>query len=438
MRSLILRTAAVLGLLIPGAVMAQVANPLAQSVGMGGNYTALARGLGAPAWNPAGLGMPDNPRASFAFLPLNITAGLSPITPADLAEFDGRLIPGSARTEWVNTIIEEGGEKGNVGADVTYLALNIGQVALSASSSVRSQVNMAPDVAKVFFFGNAGFTGEPEDLTLAGSNFDVAGTSTLAASLAIPLSLTLGPLPDQHLSVGATLKYTIGNFLVLGQEAGSTLSATPIAVDVQFPMVHTPLPDSTNPDQSMGDLLNNGSGYGVDVGAAWQGGIFSAGVVVKNLVNTFEWELESLQYREGTATWNTDTSVVNFDTASVANAPRELMDRIEGLYTFSPTLQAGAAAKLLPFLTVTGELRHSLEETLDVGARNHVGVGAELTILPFLPLRAGLAAISGGYLLSGGAGLKLGPMQLSISAAARETELGADARGAVGLTFGVR
>jgi hypothetical protein len=427
----------VAALLVPGAAMAQVANPLAQAVGMGGNYTALARGLGAPAWNPAGLGMPDNPGASFSFLPVTFTAGLSPISPSDLAQYDGELIPRSAREEWLNAIIDDGGEKGAIGADVTYLALSVGRFALSASSSVRGRVNMAPDVAEVFFFGNAGLTGTPRDLSLAGSDFDVAGTSTFAASLAIPLNLSLGPLPDQHFSVGATFKYIVGNFLVLGQEDQSTLSSNPIAVDVRFPMIHTPFPDSAG-DVSFSEVVNNGTGYGVDVGAAWQGGMFSAGVVIKNLVNTFEWDLEGLQFRQGTATWNTDTSSINFDTASIDLAPQELIDRIETLYTFSPILQAGAAVRILPFLTVTGELRHSIDESLDVGTRNHVGVGAELTIIPFLPLRAGVAAISGGYQLSGGAGLKLGPIQFSFAGAARETELGADAMGAFGLTFGVR
>ncbi|MFO7892342.1 MAG: hypothetical protein R6U63_01295 [Longimicrobiales bacterium] len=199
-----------------------------------------------------------------------------------------------------------------------------------------------------------------------------------------------------------------------------------------------PLPDDSAEDQSVGDVLNNGSGYGLDVGAAWQGGMFSAGVVIKNLINTFDWDLEGLEYREGSATWNADTSYTSFEQGDVADAPVEITDRIESLYTFSPVLQAGAAARILPFLTVTGELRHAIDESLVVGSRNHVGVGAELTILPILPLRAGIAAISGGYQLSAGVGLKLGSFQLSVSGAARETELGADAMGAVGLTFGVR
>ncbi|NIU71903.1 MAG: hypothetical protein GWN73_43665, partial [Actinobacteria bacterium] len=202
MRTRTLRIAiAVLGLLVPGTVLAQVANPLPQALGMGGSYTALARGLAAPAWNPAGLGMPDNPGFSITVIPFGFTAGIGPIGPSDFADYDGQFIPETVRSDWLQRIRDEGGEKGTIGADVTYLAFNIGQFAFSASSSAHGRVNMAPDVAEIFFFGNAGLTGQPADLSLEGSNLDVAGTTTFAGSFAIPLSLTLGPLPDQHFAI---------------------------------------------------------------------------------------------------------------------------------------------------------------------------------------------------------------------------------------------
>ena len=38
----------------------------ARGLGMGGAYTALARGVHAPEWNPANLGLPDNPKFSMS------------------------------------------------------------------------------------------------------------------------------------------------------------------------------------------------------------------------------------------------------------------------------------------------------------------------------------------------------------------------------------
>ena len=420
----------------PAAADAQLANPLPQAVGMGGNYTALARGFGAISWNPAGLGMPDNPRFSLALLPLVTTAGLDPVTPSHFAEYDGQVIPEEVKREWLQLIRDAGGEAGSLAADVTYLAFSIGRIGIQASTNVRSRVNVAPDVAEVFLFGNGGFSGEPGTYDLAGSNFDIAGTSAVAASFAVPLSLRLGPLPDQHFSLGATVTYTVGNFLVLGQEESSSISSDPVAVHVRFPMIQTAMAGDTAYFEPAD--LDNGRGIGLDLGAAWQGGIFSAGVVVRNVINTFEWDLAKLEYRAGQATWTADTSYTSFEEAPVGEAPAALLERIHDLYEFSPVMSAGAAARILPFLTLTGEVRHAVKENLDVGTRNHVGVGAELRILPILPLRAGVSVISGGYQLSAGLGLKLGIMQLSASGAVREAELGSDAVAAFGLTFGAR
>ena len=437
MRAFPWRAAPVLvALLVPGAGVAQVANPLPRATAMSGSFTALARGLSAPAWNPAGLGMPDNPAFSVSLLPLGFSSGLSPIGMSDLADYDGAFVPRATRIDWLQQIRNAGGEKGTFGADVTYLAFSVGQFAFTASSSARGRVNMAPDVAEVFFFGNAGLSGEPVDLSLAGSSFDAAGTTTFAGSFAVPLSVAIGPLPDQHFSVGATVKYTIGNFLALGRESQSTLSTEPLMVNVRFPMIHTPFTDDSL-DQSTGDVLNNGSGFGIDVGAAWQGGIFSAGLTVRNLINTFDWDLDGLRFRQGAGTWNADTSYTDFTESDIGDAPPELVDRVETLYTFSPVLAVGAAAQVTPSLKVTGEIRHSLDDNLIADARSHMGVGAELTVLPVLPVRAGLAIITGGYQLSGGVGLNLGPLQLSFAAAARETDLGSDAVGAIGLAVGM-
>lgn len=420
-------------LLVPTSGAAQVGNTLPHSMGMGGNYTALARGFSAVLWNPAGLGLADNPRASLTLLPVSVTAGLGPVTPADLAAYDGQLIPHSTRVQWLDRIRADGGERGNADTDLTYLALSVGRIAFSASSSLRGRVNLGPDVAELLLFGNAGLTGDPRDFSLERSNMDVAGTTTLAGSLGLPLRVTLGPLPDQHFAVGATVKYTIGHFLMMGQEQGSVLSSDPVEVNVRFPIIHTEMDDD-----DVARSLNNGSGFGLDIGAAWQGGPFSAGVAIRNIVNTFEWDRDALRYREGTALWSADTTHTEFEEQPFRAAPADLVARIDDFYTFAPVLAAGAAARLLPYLTVSGELRHALEENLDVGARTHVGVGGQLTIVPFLPIRAGVALVSGGYQLSGGVGLRLGGMQLGVAGAVRESELGSDAVATLGLTFGIR
>jgi hypothetical protein len=436
MRVLRLSALALLLPALPTTAAGQVANPLPQATGVGGSYTALARGFSAVHWNPAGLGLADNPRASFTLAPLTAAAGLGPITPADFATYDGREIPYDTRAVWLDRIRAAQGEMGAAGADITFIALSIGPVAVSASSSVRGRVSVAPDVAELLLFGNAGLTGDPRDYGLDGSEFDVAGTSTLAASFGIPVPITLGPLPGQRLALGATVKYTVGHFMAMGMEQGSTLSSDPIEVHVRFPMVHTRGPEDE--DGAVGDLLNAGSGFGLDLGVAWQAGIFSAGATIRNVVNTFEWNPDHLRYRPGFATWTADTAYTSFEEQPLAHAPPEVMSRVKDFHGFGPVLAAGGAARLRPSLTVSGEIRYALDETLAAGERTHVGVGGQLTAIPFLPLRAGLAVVSGGYELSGGLGLQLGGAQLAAAAALRETESATQTIAAIGLTFGLR
>jgi hypothetical protein len=421
---------------VPSTGLAQVANPLPQALGMGGNYTALARGLGAPAWNPAGLGMPDSPRFSITALPMAWTSGIEPISFKDLADYRGRAIPYEARLEWLDRIAAAGGETGSFAGDVTYLALSVGPVAVSVSSSARARVDVAPDVAEVFFFGNAGLTGEPRDYDLEGSNVDVAGLTTFAASYAIPITITSNPRSEQRLAIGATLTYTVGNFLVMGQEDRSLLSSDPLSVVLAFPVVTTPMPQSG--ETFTASDLDNGTGVGLDVGAAWQAGILSAGAVIRNVFNTFDWDVSSLEFHRGIARWDADTAFTSFHESPIEEAPAAILDRLDGLYTFSPVLAVGAAVRVLPDLTIAGDVRHAIDDNLEVGEQTHVGVGAELSALPNVPLRAGLSLISGGYRLSAGLGLRLAGFQLSLASALRDTELGSDSEIGFALTFGVR
>ncbi len=416
-------------LALAAPVAAQLGNPSPVSLGMGDNYTALARGLNAPFWNPAGLGMPDNPGFSFAILPLRAGETLSPISTSDLAQYQDMFLPVTVRQDWLDQITNAGGEKGDVSGDVTLLAMSISHLAFQLSTTFHGRVNMAPAFADLFFFGNAGRTGIPENYTLSGTTVDAAATTTAAVSLGLPLTLTLGPLPDQHFAIGATVKYTIGNAFVSAVDDGSQITSSPLGVNLTFPVVQT--------DTTFDGFPNNGTGIGVDVGAAWSSSIFKAGVVVHNLVNTFKWDIQKLYYRRGTVVANSDTTITNFDAMDYQQAPEAMKSRVDDLFTFKPVVTVGAAAQVLPFLQVSADVQHQLGNSLQLGPQNHLGVGAELTILPILPVRAGLTLLSGGQMFSGGLGLNLGPIDLNVGAAYNNTESGGGVAAALALTVGM-
>src|SRR5256885_93151 len=79
---------------------AQLVSASAASLALGDNYTALARGFNAMNWNPAGLGMPDNPFFSFAFTGRG-AGGTGPISLSDLSRYSGVAVPQAVLASWL-------------------------------------------------------------------------------------------------------------------------------------------------------------------------------------------------------------------------------------------------------------------------------------------------------------------------------------------------
>jgi hypothetical protein len=249
--------------------------------------------------------------------------------------------------------------------------------------------------------------------------------TTLGVSVGIPLRMGPGEGRSQSLALGATLKYSLGNALLLGQDAGSSLLSDPLEIEVSFPVLHS------DPDQGP---LNQGSGMGLDLGAAWASGPWSAGAVVRNLFHTFQWKLASMLYRPGEALLNEDDSDSDFEERPGDQAPAALRDRLADL-TFKPEIVLGAAYQAGPALTFSAEAGHRLGEGLDTGAVTHLGVGLEYRPVRFLPVWGGVAAITDGYQLGGGVGLFLGPVHLSFAGSLQGGDAGSGALGAFSLSF---
>src|SRR6476619_7212278 len=148
--------------LIGGATAgAQLPSASPASLGMGDSYTALARGFGAVAWNPANLGLPGNPRFSLALLGLRGSSDLGPISTSDVARYQGVALPDDVRDAWMRRIEDQGGEQGQLGGGVTYVGASLGRFAFQLSSAVTCDANLAPDAMELILYGNAGRTGTP-------------------------------------------------------------------------------------------------------------------------------------------------------------------------------------------------------------------------------------------------------------------------------------
>jgi hypothetical protein len=394
---------------------AQLPSASAAALGMGDNHTAMARGFNATAWNPAGLGMESNPPVSFGLMSIRGLGGLDPVSLADLKAEEGNTVSAQVRSAWLDEIIAEGSEQGSGGTDLTWLAASVGRVGVQLSSSARAVANIGPGAAELLLFGNAGRSDTPADLSLAGSSFDVAITSTIAMAYGQPLIRTA----TQSLAIGVTGKYTFGHLMFTGQDNGGAVRANPLEVELQFPMV-------VSDTVFVFDKLNNGSGFGLDVGLAYQAGPWAAGVAAKNLFSNFEWNASSLFYRPGEAIFNTEESESDFEPQPFTAAPQSLQDRVENMVG-TAEIAAGLAFQPNRRVALSADYHQRFEESTLNETKTHIGAGAELRPLMFLPIRLGAALLNdGGTLGSAGLGLEFGAANFTLSVAQRNTDLGMD------------
>ncbi|HKW46142.1 MAG TPA: DUF5723 family protein [Gemmatimonadaceae bacterium] len=411
---------------------AQLVSASAASLALGDNFTALARGYNAVNWNPAGLGMPENPLVSFSFAGRG-SAGMDPISMSDFAKYGGVTIPSNVLASWVSRVQAQGGQKLDAEGAGSF-AMSIGPFAFQLSTNAYERGKLSADAVETLFYGNAGLTGTPRDMNFKGSRTEAVVTTTAAASFGQSIDIDLGPL-TQHFAIGATVKYVVGNALLLGEDAGSRLVANPLGVNVQFPIIQS--------DTAFSGMPQRGHGVGLDVGAAWEFGPFAAGATIQNLLNTFKWNVNDMYFRPGGAVFSgAATRTTSFDAISMASVPDSLRARADAMAVevdamrFTPSLNVGASMQVLPFLTAMADVRQNLGDGMHLAERTHVGAGAELRLIPFLPIRAGLSMISGGYVASAGAGLELAFFRLNAGIAARKTEYGQYPSGAITVSIG--
>lgn len=413
---------ALVGVVHAGAVSAQLGNASSRTLGLGGNSTATARRFEAISVNPAGLGMPGR-GFSLALLPAMGRSGLGPVTLKDLSDYQSKVVPASVKEDWLTRIASSDGEAGSTGAEFSVLALTVGQMGFQVSLVGGGNVNLNPGVMELLLFGNAGRTGSPASFALSGSTADAWAVTTAGWSVGIPLRTTTGSM-----ALGATLKYSVGNGVMIGREQSGSLQSDPIKVNVAFPVVMTDDADYK---------FNQGSGVGLDVGFQMERDRLHVGAAVQNLFNTFAWDDTKLVFRSGTASLEEGDNNTDVDKKAFTSAPAMLKTAIEDL-KFDPAIAVGAAYDVKPDFTVTADVRNRFGDGMSLSPKLHVGAGAEYRGLGALHLRGGAAMITDGFQLAGGASLVLGPVNLSFASALQSGDPQDAILGQFTLSFGGR
>lgn len=386
--------------LVATPAAAQMVTPNARAAGMGFAYGAVARGYSAGFYNPANLGQSGNHGFTLGLPMITVDYGSEPIPFQEFKDHEGEFIDDSTKNDWLDRIGPNGSLTIRGTADIGEIGLSIGPVAVTVGTVGATRADLPHDAVELLLYGNAGQDGSGTD-TLEFTN------GTLSTWAASRVGLSIGIPIGHRLSLGVTGKYLAGHGLAAGRDG--TAQLTPDSGYVRFPVIV--LVDEDNPVQS--------DGYGLDLGLAWRSidDRLRLGFVVYDAYNNFEWDATKGRATTGDAFVSVDSSASDFDDVDLADATDSVRAAARQLATdaiFAPAYRFSGAYRVSGMLLVSADalVRTGNDFALGKNFGNEFALGAEVRVLPFLPLRGGFRTQGPRTGFNGGVGVDLGFLKI--------------------------
>jgi hypothetical protein len=414
------------GLLAPVTLSAQLPEGSTRGLGMGGAYTAIARGYEAVRWNPAMLAANGRPSFSLALPQGALELGSNTWGFGDFRRYSERYLTDADKQDLLDRISLDDSvlTLRSIGG-VTPIAISIGPFAVAIGTSGHADMSLGRDAVELVLNGNAARSGPGDFFTARGSNARGWAATTLAGSFA--RALNIGP---GRLSLGVTYKHITGHFLGRAAETASSFQVNPaFAASAAGHAIYTGYSsDYEFSGLGLSGEARAGNGFGVDLGGVLQfgGRSLTLSAVFVNALGSMNWDVDRFRYERAVYSVTetngevTDTrDVTTLTTANqIANDPaaRALRDALLANSDFSRYLRGGVALRT-GGLTLAGDVILRLTEGLDRVPSQQIAGGAEYVLLGFLPLRAGIATDFKNVGLSAGSGLRLLGVNLDLSIA---------------------
>jgi hypothetical protein len=424
------RTLAALAALAASPAAAQV--PLTpRALGLGNGYVAAARGAESLWQNPANLGLPGTSHWSFNVPAFAVGADILGLGIGDVRDLVDYNNQDDARKQEILANIPTTGTDVRAEVRVPLISAQIRHFAVGVSYNTMGSHTLQKDFVDLLLFG---FQPQPGRYSInpqltqgfRASYVDVAA----AYGRRIPVSLT------GALSAGATVHYYRGSGIVRTGIVRVDTLRNGLGIPTDLRVTYAGVKD------------RGGSGFGVDLGAAFQpvpNLTFSASV--SNVLNTFSWggrrtvnsvALTSADYDNGDIQPiidRYDASEADYQEGSASLAVQGLAQELGEGTDLPRTLRAGAAFEPRPGTLLSAGYSDDLRSSRVSGLWSQsLGVGVQQR-LAFLSARVGLATnLESGTLLSGG--LSLGPLHLGVARLGDGSVQGFERKGWIA-TFGL-
>lgn len=408
---------------------AQLPDPSARSAAFAGAHTARARGYEAVFWNPANLALPDRPRWSLGLPAAHGFLANNSLGYGTIQGLYGEFLDEGTKSELLADIRGDDPERMfEMSADVAAygLGLSFGRFAFGFGTTGAGTARISPDIVELLLFGNVGEDGTRDEFRFDGSNGIAWWTTGFSISYGHPFTLPALDWLGMKFAVGATFHYTMLHGLVEVRDRGSFVLNEPLSAGVDARRINTT-------DSSAGN------GWSFDVGGAATWGPWTVGLALRNLIGDLSWNADDTELALFTATADFDSTVSTQTTRSFTDLGPDDQDRVRQFLEdadFPTRIRLGAGYRVGPRLNLSADYEEVLGGELRTGWDRRLAVGAELAVLSFLPLRAGLGTSFQDFAFGGGFGLYAGPFHFDLSALRQGLQDGGDGlRLAASLSF---
>ncbi|MFQ5771862.1 MAG: DUF5723 family protein, partial [bacterium] len=201
-------------LFINTTLLAQYGISNARSVAMGGAYTALARGIEAPSWNPANLALSSKDKFHLNLISVGLGFHNNSFSKRQYDLYNGNYLTPEDKRDILASVPAEG-LRGDFDTEVQAMGINIGSFAFTASGLAASDFVLSKDIVELVLNGNE----LNRVYSVGATDGEGWGISSFALSKAFPISIPA----VQEFTVGASIKYLRGFAYGKVKEATSSM-----------------------------------------------------------------------------------------------------------------------------------------------------------------------------------------------------------------------